>query len=420
MRQSELFTKTIKNIPKDETSVNAQLLIKAGFINKEIAGVYSFLPLGLKVLNNISNIIREEINAIGGQEVFLTVLQNSELWKKTNRWDDGVVNNWFKTKLKNDTELGLGFTHEEPLTAIMKDYISSYKDLPKYVYQIQTKFRNETRSKSGIMRCREFLMKDLYSFSRNEKEHDRFYEKSKKAYMRIYERCGLGDRTYITFASGGVFSKYSHEFQTLTEAGEDTIYIDKKKKIGVNKEVFNDEVLKNLGLKKGNLVKEKAVEVGNIFTLGVKYSKPLGLEFTDKKGNKQKVFMGSYGIGPGRVMGTIVEVHHDKNGIIWPKEVSPFEVHLVLLNSEDKEVITKAEKLYNTLQRNNINVLYDDRQDKSPGEKLADSDLIGIPERLIVSKKTVQKKAYELKLRNKKEVKFISENKVINEIKANL
>ena len=419
MRQSNLFTKTTKNIPKDETSINAQFLIKAGFINKEMAGVYSFLPLGLRVLNKINNIIREEMNAIGGQELHMTVLQDKNLWKKTDRWDDKVVDNWFKTKLKNDAEIGLGFTHEEPLTAIVKNHVSSYKDLPRYIYQIQTKFRNETRSRSGIIRCREFPMKDLYSFSRTQEEHDCFYEKSKKAYMKIFDRCGLGNSTYETFASGGVFSKYSHEFQTLTKAGEDTIYIDKKKNIAVNKEVFNDEVLQNLELKKENLQEERAVEVGNIFTLGTKFSEPLGLEFTDKKGNKQPVIMGSYGIGPGRVMGTIVELNNDYKGIMWPKDVSPYDVHLVLLNSDDEGVYKVSDKLYSTLQKNNIEVLYDDRQDKSPGEKLADSDLIGISQRVVISKKTVEKNKFEYKLRDERDFKLLDEKELIDLIKSN-
>ncbi len=417
MRQSNLFTKTTKNIPKNETSINAQLLIKAGFIHKEMAGVYSFLPLGLKVLNKINNIIREEMNVIGGQEVYLTVLQDKNIWKKTDRWDDKVVDNWFKTKLKNDTELGLGFTHEEPLTAIVRNHVSSYKDLPKYIYQIQTKFRNEIRSKSGIMRCREFLMKDLYSFSRTQEEHNKFYEKSKVAYLKIYKRCGLGDNTYETFASGGVFSKYSHEFQTLTKTGEDTIYVDEKRKIAVNKEVFNDEVLENLGLNKGELKEERAVEVGNIFTLGTKYSEPLGLKFTDEKGNKKTVIMGSYGIGPSRVMGTIIELNNDSKGMLWPKEVSPFNVHLVLLNSDEEVVKKVGEEFYNTLQKNGIEVLYDDRQDKSPGEKLADSDLIGIFQRVIISKKTVEKNRFEHKFRNQKDFKLLAEKELLNLIK---
>lgn len=419
MRQSDLFTKTRKSIPADEPSKNAQLLIKAGFVHKEMAGVYDFLPLGLRVLNKINNIIREEMNAIGGQELFLSSLQDQEVWKKTDRWDDKVVDNWFKTKLKNDTELGLGFTHEEPLAALMRHHIKSYKDLPRYVYQIQTKFRNEKRSKSGIMRCREFPMKDLYSFSKSEEELDEFYEKAKEAYVRIFSRCGLGDKTYITFASGGTFSKYSHEFQTLSSAGEDIIYLDENKKLAVNKEVLNDNVLEDLGLKKDNLVKKKAIEVGNIFKQKTKFSEPLGLAFVDEDGREKPVFMGAYGIGPGRVMGTIVEIYNDKEGIIWPKEVSPYDVHLVLLNPDQKEILEKAEDLYKTLQKEKFNVLYDDRKDKSVGEKLADSDLIGITKRLIISKKSLEKGGLEYKLRKDKESKIIKFEELVGFIKKN-
>ncbi|MBU0597110.1 prolyl-tRNA synthetase [Patescibacteria group bacterium] len=402
MRQSILFTNTLKESPKDEQSKNAELLIRGGFINKEMAGVYSYLPLGLRVLNKINNIIREEMNNIGGQEVHLTVLQNPELWKQTNRWSDEIIDNWFKTSLKNGTELGMGFTHEEPLTQLMKSYVHSYKDLPAYVYQIQTKFRNEKRSKSGIMRCREFLMKDLYSFSRSQEEHDKFYEKSKDAYLKIFERCGLGNNTYITFASGGVFSKYSHEFQTLTDSGEDTIFVDKTKKIAVNKEVYTDEVLTSLGLDKKELVEEKAVEVGNIFTLGTKYSEPLGLKFTDENGKENSVIMGSYGIGPGRLMGTVAEIFNDESGLLWPEAVAPFAVHLVSL-CKDEADIKKADDIYNNLIAEGVEVLYDDRIDASAGAKFADSDLIGIPKRIIVSTKTLAEESVEVKQRNEKE-----------------
>ncbi len=410
MRQSQLFTHTLKESPKDEVSFNAQLLLKAGFIYKEMAGVYDYLPLGLRVIEKINNIIREEINAIGGQELFLTVLQNPELWKKTERWEDKEVDNWFKTKLSNDQELGLGFTHEEPLTSLMKNYIHSYKDLPQYVYQIQTKFRNEIRSKSGIMRCREFLMKDLYSFVRNEAEHLKFYEQAKQAYLKIFKRCGLGEITYLTFASGGVFSKYSHEFQTLTEFGEDIIYVDKKKKIAVNKEVYNDEVLKNLKLNQADLVQEKAVEVGNIFTLGTKFSQPLGLKYTNEQGQEQDVFMGSYGIGPGRVMGTVVEVYHDKKGIIWPESIAPFQVHLIDLREN------KDDKVYQILQKNKIEVIYDDR-DRSAGIKFNDADLMGMPNRLVLSDKLGDK--IELKRRDSEEVSLYTQMEVVEILKGN-
>jgi len=404
MRQTQLFTKTLREIPKDEVAKNAELLIKAGFVNKEMAGVYDYLPLGLRVLNKINNIIREEMNAIGGQELFLTVLQNKELWEKSDRWDDEKVDNWFKTKLKNDTAVGMGFTHEEPLTELMKSHIKSYKDLPRYVYQIQTKFRNEPRAKSGILRGREFLMKDLYSFSHNQEEHEAFYEKSKAAYLKIFSRVGLAAETFICFASGSVFSKYSHEFQTLCEAGEDTIYLNRKKKIAVNKEVYNDEVLKDLKLDKKDMEEVKAIEVGNIFPLGTRFSEALGLKYADENGKDQPVVMGSYGIGPGRVMGTIVEVHHDENGIIWPESVAPYQIHLLSLckTAADKK---KADELYDKLVKQGKEVLYDDRE-ASAGQKFADSDLIGIPKRYIISPKTLEQGSLEVKDRKTGETKM--------------
>ena len=341
MRQSYLFTKTRKEAPKDEVSKNAELLIRGGFINKELAGVYDFLPLGLIVLRKIENIVREEMNKIGGQEVLLTVLQDEELWKETQRWDIDV---WFKTKLKSGTELGLGFSHEEPLTRLLKDHIRSYKDLPKAIYQIQTKFRNETRAKSGIMRGREFQMKDMYSFSRDDKEHEEFYERAKIAYMNVFERLGLGTTTFMTFASGGVFSKYSHEFQTLTSAGEDIIYVDEKKKLAVNKEVYTDEVLKNLKLNKKDLKEEKAIEVGNIFSLGTRFSDALGLEYINEKGKEQAVIMGCYGMGTSRLMGTVVEVLSDEKGIVWPESIAPFQIHLIEIAGKSEKVAIESEK----------------------------------------------------------------------------
>ena len=412
MRQSQLFTKTRREAPKDEVAKNAQLLIRAGFINKEMAGVYSYLPLGLRVLNKIVGIIREEVNEIGGQEVSLTALQDKKNWEATNRWDDKVIDIWFKTALKNGTELGLGFTHEEALTALMKDHIRSFRDLPVSAYQFQTKFRNEARAKSGIMRGREFLMKDLYSFCRDQKEQDAFYEKAKQAYIRIFDRLGLGAETYVTFASGGSFSKYSHEFQTLTEAGEDIIYIHKDKKIAVNKEVLNDEVLNDLGIARSDLTEKKAVEVGNIFSLGTKFSEPLGLVYTNEEGKPAPVVMGCYGIGPGRVMGTIVEVHADEKGLVWPEAVAPFAVHLIALfnkkvaeGAEDK-VKVEADNLYKKLTDKGVEVLFDDR-DATAGEKFGDSDLIGIPIRYVISEKTLAVDSVELKYRNTGKVEMV-------------
>ncbi len=396
MRQTQLFTRTRREAPKDEVAKNAELLIRAGFIYKEMAGAYAYLPLGLRVLNKIVGIIREEMNALGGQEVLLTALQNRQVWETTNRWSDEVVNNWFKTKLKNGAEVGLAFTHEEALTNLMRDYIRSFRDLPAAVYQFQTKFRNEERAKSGIMRGREFLMKDLYSFNVDEITHQAFYDRAKQAYLRVFDRVGLGGETYLTFASGGSFSKYSHEFQTVSEAGEDLIYVHEAKRIAVNKEVLNDEVLANLGLKREELVEKKSVEVGNIFTLGTRFSEPLGLSYKDAAGVSKPVFMGSYGIGPGRVMGTIVETHTDDKGIVWPESVAPFAVHLLALFDEAGAVKAAADTLYENLTKQGIEVLYDDR-DVGAGEKFGDADLIGIPKRYVLSAKTLQKGEIEIK-----------------------
>jgi prolyl-tRNA synthetase len=406
MKQTNLFTKTRREAPKDEVSKNAQLLIRAGFINKEMAGAYSFLPLGLRVLNKIVGIIREEMNSIGGQEVHLTALQDKKNWELTNRWSDEVVDNWFKTKLKNGSEVGLSFTHEEPLTALMRDHIRSFRDLPSSVYQFQTKFRNEERAKSGIMRCREFLMKDLYSFNVDIEAHDKFYEEAKKAYVRIFDRAGLGGETYVTFASGGSFSKYSHEFQTVTDAGEDTIYVDEKKKIAINKEVLNDEVLTDLGVARSDLAEKKAVEVGNIFSLGTKFSDALGLNYKDKEGKVTPVIMGSYGIGPARLMGTISEIWSDEKGLVWPESVAPFAVHLVALLNESGTVKKSADELYEKLTAKNIEVLYDDR-DTTAGEKFGDSDLVGIPRRYVISEKTLKDESVEVKDRRTGKVAMV-------------
>ena len=412
MRQSQLFTKTRREAPTDEVSKNAQLLLRGGYIYKEMAGVYALLPLGLKVFNNIVGIIREEMNAIGGQEVVLTSLQQKETWEPTNQWSDKEVDVWFKTTLKNGTELGLAVTHEAALTKLMKDFISSYRDIPSYVYQFQTKFRNETRAKSGIMRTREFVMKDLYSFSRNEAEHNEFYEKAKNAYTRVFERVGLGDKTYLTFASGGMFSKFSHEFQTITDAGEDIIYIHKGKNIAINKEVFTAEINKELELD-DDFIEAKSVEVGNIFTLADRFSKALGLTFKNEEGNDVPVFMGSYGIGPARVMGTIVEVLSDEKGIVWPNSVAPFQYHIVNLAPDDESVKALAEDLYASMLAKGIEVLHDERLGLSAGEKFNDSDLIGIPTRIVVSKKTAAQGKFEVKDRRSGEVSMKSKDELI-------
>lgn len=415
MRYSQLIGKTKKDAPKDETSISAQLLIRAGFINKEIAGVYEFLPLGLKVLNKIVQIIREEMLAIDGQELVMTAIQNPETWKQSGRWDDAVLDIWFKTMLKNGTEVGLATTCEEPLTKLMTQQITSYKDLPLYAFQFQTKFRNELRPKGGLLRTREFLMKDLYSFNKDKEEFEVYYERAKQAYIKIWERLGIGDQTFVTFASGGSFGKFSHEFQTVCESGEDTIYLDRKKGIAINKEVFNNEVLKELGVDKKDVEEVKAIEVGNIFPLGTKFSDALGLNYIDEDGKKKPVVMGSYGIGPARVMATIIELMHDKNGIIWPKNISPFELHLVGLNLDEEGINKKATEVYETLLTFGVDVLFDDRKEVTPGTKFADADLVGIPYRAVVSPNTKDK--IELKKRDEEKTELITIEELIKKFK---
>ncbi|MDB5162256.1 MAG: prolyl-tRNA synthetase [Candidatus Saccharibacteria bacterium] len=410
MRISHLFTKTTKNAPSDEVAKNAQLLIRAGFIYKELAGVYTYLPLGKKVLQNITQIIREEMDAIGGNEISLTALQSPETWQASGRWSDEVIDVWFKTKLADGKDLGLAPTHEEPLTKLMKNYIHSYKDLPVYPYQFQIKFRNELRSKSGLMRGREFWMKDLYSFSRSQEEHDAFYEKISDAYVRIFDRLGLGEYTFKTFASGGSFAKFSHEFQTVSPVGEDTIYIHREKNIAINEEVYTDEVLADLGISKDELEEAKAVEVGNIFTLGTRFSDPLELNFTDEDGISKPVVMGSYGIGPSRLMGLIAEHFADDKGLVWPQNVAPAKAYLVSIG--EGAAVEQADRLYEQMTSAGIDVLYDDRDERA-GAKFADAELLGIPYRVTVSDRLLEGGKFELTPRSNGETELLTPEELL-------
>ena len=410
VKQSQLFTKTQKSAPKDEVSLNAQLLIRAGFVDKLMAGAYTLLPLGLRVFKKIENIIREEINAIGGQELFMPSLNPKENWETTGRWDllDEDV---YKVRDGEKREYLLAPTHEEVIVPLVKKFVHSYKDLPMSAYHIQTKFRNEKRAKSGLLRGREFFMKDLYSFHMDEKDLDEYYEKAAKAYENIFHRAGIGEKTYKTFASGASFSKYSHEYQTVTSAGEDTIYICEKCRIAVNKEIIEDVNQKCPECEGGLTKTEKAVEVGNIFKNKDKYTKPFDLTVKDNEGKDRLILTGCYGIGLQRLMGTIVEVCHDEKGIIWPESVAPFKVHLISLKKDEE-----AQKIYQELVDNDIDVLFDDR-DASAGEKFADSDLIGIPYRIVVSEKSLAAGGVELKKRNEKESKIISAAEIISFLK---
>ncbi len=400
MKLSQLFTKTLKEAPSDETSKNAQLLLRGGFVFKNSAGIYSFLPLGWRVLTKIANIIREEMNAIGGQEIFMPALVEKKYMEPTNRWNLDVG---YFAKGMEEKEAGfvLGWSHEEVLTAIASRFVSSYKDLPFSAYQIQTKFRHEARAKSGLLRGREFMMKDLYSFHTSQEDLDKFYKIAADAYRKIFEHCGL--KAVYTLAAGGVFTdKFTHEFQVVADVGEDTIYVCDKCGHAENKEVTKLKDGDKCPECSGKVEEKKSIEVGNIFDQGTKYSEALGLEFADESGNKKPVVMGAYGIGLGRVMATVVEVYNDEKGILWPENVAPFKVHLVSLDSNQE-----AGKVYDDLVKNKIEVLYDDRNDKTAGEKFADADLIGCPVRLVVSKKTLAQDSVELKLRNSKDFKLI-------------
>ena len=408
MRYSKLFGKTRKLPPKDELTKNAQLLVQAGYVNKLMAGAYSYLPLGLRVLNNISQIVRQEMEAVGGQEVFLPALHPAENWKKTGGWEK--IDILFKIKSRTEREYALGQSHEEVITPLVKEYIKSYKELPLSLYQIQSKYRDELRAKSGILRGREFMMKDMYSWHQDQKDFERYYEIVKKAYLKVYSRCGLTAK--VTEASGGSFSeKISFEFMVLTDAGEDDILSCDQCEYCVNLDIAEvkdgDKCPK---CKKGKLAKVRASEVGNIFDLGQKYTKDFSFQLEDKDGNKFYPVMGCYGIGISRLMGVIVEKWADDKGIIWPEKISPFDIHLIELG-EEKE----GEKIYHGLKKARVEVLYDDRRDISAGQKFAEADLIGIPLRLVVSKKTGGK--VELKKRSEKKTEIVSLEEVIKRLK---
>jgi len=405
MKLSSLHLHTLKEIPKDELSINASLLIRAGFIEKLTSGVYNFLPFGLRVMRKIENIIREEMNNLGGQEILMALLNPQKNWEQTGRWE--TFNALFKLRSRYGQWFALAPTHEEIITPMVKNFIFSYKDLPLYLFHISDKFRDEPRSKSGILRGKEFIMKDLYSFHIDEKDLDKYYEKVKKAYQRIFTRCGL--KAFVVEASGGTFSRFSHEFQVVTPAGEDLFYYCSFCKFCRNKEIAGD-------IKKcpecGHIVKMlKGSEVGNIFKLKDKYSKAFDLKFRDKDGKNKNVMMGCYGIGVSRLLGVIVEANYDKDGIIWPEAVAPYQFYLLPILSgktkEDKEVKKQTNILYQKMVKAHLEVLYDDREDITSGEKLADADLLGISKRIIISSRTLQKKSLEIKERKTNKIKLM-------------
>lgn len=422
MKISQLFTKTSKTVPADEPSKNAQLLIQAGFIYKVMAGVYAYTPLGLRVVENIKRIVREEMDTVQGQELIMSNLQPRDTWEKTGRWDDEAVDIWFKTKLKDDTELGLAWSHEEAIIEMMKQYISSYKDFangPVSVYQFQTKLRNELRAKAGVMRGREFVMKDMYSMSADDDQHQEYYNQVIEAYKRVYDRVGVGEDTYVTFASGGAFTKFSHEFQTVCEAGEDIIYLHRGKNIAINEEVLDEESLEKLGIKRDELEEVKSSEVGNIFTFGTEKSQQMDFAFAGKDDERQFVHLGSYGIGITRLLGVVVEKLADGRGIVWPEAIAPAKIYLARLG-DDPAVISAADTLYERLTQAGVLVLYDDR-DARAGEKFADADLMGIPYRVVVSAKLVADNAIEVKARtagDAKAVELLSGDELLQRVQS--
>jgi len=408
MRLSLLKWKSLKEIPKDETAEGTILLIRAGFIEKVGAGIYDYLPFGLMVLNKISEIIREEMKKIGGQEILMPSLHPLSYWEKTGR--DKDFDALFKLKSRFKNQYALGPTHEEIVVPLAKRYISSYKDLPLYLFQIQTKFRDEPRPKAGILRAKEFLMKDLYSFHQDEKDLANYYEKVKKTYLKIFKNLKIN--VILTEASGGTFSKFSHEFQVPSKNGEDLILYCPKCHFSRNKEIASNLTkCPNCG---SNLEKIKSIEVANIFQLKNKYSKPFNLIYKDKNGKEKEVLMGCYGIGISRILGTLAEIYHDDKGLIWPEIVSPYKYHLIFIQSSDsrinEKIIKSAEKIYNFLLKNNKEVVYDDRQ-ISTGEKFMDADLIGAPYRIVVSEKTLKQNSLEIKKRNSKSLTLLKLDK---------
>ena len=424
MKQSQLFFKTAKETSQDTQAISHRFLLRAGFVDQLMAGVYTFLPLGFRVLQKIEGIVRENMKSepVSGQEVLMPALNPKENWQKTGRWNSLDI--LFKLKGRDNKEYVLAPTHEEVIVPLAKKIIFSYRDLPFSLFHIQDKFRDELRVKSGILRTREFMMKDLYSFHATQEDLDKYYDKVAKAYLNIFKECGIYSAgknkiTYQTLASGGTFSKYSDEFQTVAKFGEDTIYICKKCSTAINKEIINEN--KVCPKCKGtNFEEKKAIEVGNIFKLGTKYSLPFDLKFRAKDGKEKPVIMGCYGIGLGRLMGAIVEVNNDDKGIVWPKKVAPFLVHLIQIENSVK-VRRATEKIYEKVCARGAPVsdwLYDDREDKSAGEKLVEADLISIPYRIVVSEKTLNKKSLEFKKRNSEKISLIKENQVLKLIES--
>ncbi|MBI1934046.1 prolyl-tRNA synthetase [Candidatus Peregrinibacteria bacterium] len=417
MRLSHLFTKTARQAPKDAHSLNADLLVRAGFVQQTMAGVYSYLPLGLRVLRNIEAVVREEMSALGAQELLLSALSSQEVWERSGRW--GTFDVLFHVPGAGDQEYALNPTHEEVVVPLVQHFVHSHKDLPFACYQIQTKFRNELRVKSGILRNREFLMKDLYSFHQDDACLDRYYERVQEAYGMVFERLGLAERVYRTFASGGSFSQYSHEYQVLLPQGEDTIYISEAaeargQRVAINSEIYRKGETACPVTGEKVFREARASEAANIFKLGTKFSVLFKLRYADEKGQSHPVVMGCYGMGISRLMGIITEVFADDEGLRWPLSIAPAAVHIVPLTREiGEQAFREADALYERLKGKGVQALFDDRLDASPGVRLADADLIGVPFRVVVSEKTLEKKKLEVKTRWSGETEWMTEEELI-------
>jgi prolyl-tRNA synthetase len=409
MKRSKSLIKTYKETPADSDSINASLLARGGFVEKHMAGAYALLPLGFSVYSKIENIIRDEMNKVEGQELLMNVLQPRELWEETGRWSK-MSEVMYQFKDSRNKEIGLGATHEEQIIGIVRHHISSYKDLPISLYQIQTKFRNEPRAKSGLLRGREFIMKDMYSFHIDEADFEKYYQEVIKAYFRAFSRCGI--ETKLVEASGGVFSEFSHEFQALATSGEDTIFYCNKCDFAQNREIAKVSEGDKCPKCDGKIVMANSIEVGNIFPLSNKYSSQMNAKVLNSEGKEVAMIMGCYGIGLTRLLGTAVELFHDDYGIIWPKNIAPFSVNLISLNKNEE-----TEKIYKELLDAGIEVLYDDREEITAGEKFADADLIGCPITIVVSERSFKSGGVEIANRKKTEKKIIKIDEVVKYIK---
>ncbi|OHA49021.1 MAG: hypothetical protein A2806_01610 [Candidatus Terrybacteria bacterium RIFCSPHIGHO2_01_FULL_48_17] len=412
MRQSHLFLPIRREPPKDETFANAQLLLRAGFADKLMAGVFSIFPAGLGVVRNIEGIVRDELQKTGAVELAMPSLQQPKIWEETGRWKT-LPPEMFQFKDRADHPIGLAMTHEEVVFDIVRRNIQSFRDLPLKLYQFQTKFRDEPRPKSGLMRGREFLMKDLYSFHATREDLEEYYEEVSQAYDRIFKRCGL--KAVRVEAPGGIFTKNpSHEFQVVAEGGEDEIALCKNCDFAKNAELL-EKGIKKCPQCSATIVRHISSEVGNIFRFYDKYAKDMNGYVMGPQGENLPIFLASYGIGISRLMATIVEVFHDERGIMWPESVAPFLVHIVQLG--DGEVVKKeAQKIYAALQEAGLEVLYDDRE-KSAGEKFMEADLVGIPWRVVVSAKTVAQGKVEVKKRSEDKAELMTIEELVKRLK---